>query len=190
MQEGVAAERSRRQQDFHIESQKRRDDYNNMEKMMTAKNGRCGFRNEQQARQQAQKELMKNEEHARQMVQNDLQTIKEKIRQLESGSGSGSTVGSDVSTAVGKGPSGTLARPLGFAVRLNDFMSRMEFRGWVKDHKQCSYQGLTEIEASNFIQDLHRMVPDPQKHMWIGTKQKQNKEHGQQKKYGQYVVQQ
>ena len=92
-----------------------------------------GFRKEQQAREQAQKELMaelENEANARQMVQNDLQAIKDKIRQLESGSCSGSTVGSDVSTAVGRGPSGTFARPpQGLAVRLSDlFMPRrMEF---------------------------------------------------------------
>ena len=55
MQEGFAAERSRRQQDFDIESQKRRDDYNNMEKTMSAKMEE-GFKNDQQARQQAQKE--------------------------------------------------------------------------------------------------------------------------------------
>ena len=52
--------------------------------------------------------VLQNEENARQMVQNDLQTIEDKIRQLESGSDSGSTVGSDV-------------RPsLGLALRLND----------------------------------------------------------------------
>ena len=109
-----------------------------------------GFRNEQQA------------ENSRQM-QTDLQAIKEKIRQLESGSGSGSTVSSEVSTAVGKGPSGTFARPpLGIAFRLNDmFMPRrMEFNGWVTDYKLRSYQGLTETEVSNFINDLHQMVPD------------------------------
>ena len=103
---------------------RRQEDYINMEEAMTAKMEE-GFRNEQQARQQAQKEIMaglKNEENARQMVQTDLQAIKDKIRQLESGSSSGSTVGSEVSTAVGKGPSGTFARPpLGVAVRLNDF---------------------------------------------------------------------
>ena len=54
MQEGFAAERTRRQQDFDIESQKRRDDYNNMERTVTTKMEE-GFRNEQQARQQAQK---------------------------------------------------------------------------------------------------------------------------------------
>ena len=79
-----------------------------------------GSRNEPQARQLAQREMMnglKNEENARQMVQNDLQTIKENIRQLESGSGSGSTVGS------GKGPSGTFTRPPpGIGIRLNDFL--------------------------------------------------------------------
>ena len=73
-----------------------------------------GFRNEQQAREQAHKEMMaelKNEGNARQMVQNDVQAIKDKIRQLESGNCSGSTVGSDVSTAVGSGTSGTFATP-------------------------------------------------------------------------------
>ena len=94
-----------------------------------------GFRNEQQAKQQAQKEIMngiKNEENARQMVQHDVQTSKDKIRQLEAGSDSGSTVGSDVSTAVGKGPSGTFERPpLGIAIRINDLFlpRRIEFRG-------------------------------------------------------------
>ena len=48
----------------------------------------------------------KKEEEASPMVQNDLMIIKEKIRQLELGS-SGSTLGSDPSTAVGTGPSGT-----------------------------------------------------------------------------------
>ena len=82
MQEGFEAERTRRQQDFEIESQKTRDDSNNMERTMAAKMEE-GFRNEQQARQQAQKERMKglkNEENARQMVQHDVQTIKSKKR--------------------------------------------------------------------------------------------------------------
>ena len=142
-----------------------------------------GFRNEQQARQQAQNEIMaglKNEENARQMVQTDLQAIKEKIRQLESGSGSGSTVGSEVSTAVGKGPSGTFARPPpGIAIRLNNlFMPRrMEFKGWVTDYKQCSYQGLRETEVSNFINGLHQMVPDSLK----GNKPGPNRRRGQSK---------
>ena len=79
-----------------------------------------------------------NEENARQMVQNDSQTIKEKIRQLESGSGGGSTVGSDASTAVGKGPNGTFARrPPGSGIRHKDFFvpRKMEFKGWVTDFK-------------------------------------------------------
>ena len=45
-----------------------------------------------------------------------------------------------------------------------------EFRGCVTDYTQCSYQGLTEIEVSNVIQDVHRMVPDPQKSDWDQTK--------------------
>ena len=146
------------QDGFATESCRSQEDYKKMEAAMTTKMEE-GFRNEEQARQQAQKEIMaglKNEANARQMVQNDLQAIKDKIRQLESGSGSGSTVGSDVSTAVGRGPSGTFARPLqGVAVRLNDlFMPRrMELKGWVTDYKQCRYQGLTDTEVSNLIND-------------------------------------
>ena len=89
-----------------------------------------GIKNEQQADNWPKG----NEENARQMVQNDLMTIKEKIRQLELGSGSGSTVGSDASTAVGKGPSGTFARPQpGIGIRLNDFFipRKIDFKGWV-----------------------------------------------------------
>ena len=126
------------------------------------------------------------------MVQTDLQAIKEKIRQLESGSGGGSTVGSEVSTAVGKGPSGTFARPPpGVAIRLNDlFMPRrMEFKGWVTDYKQCSYQGLTETEVSNFINDLHQMVFDPLKKYvdWEQTRTEQGDVANQ--NYGRHVVQ-
>ena len=78
-------------------------------------------------------EELQKEEKARQMVQNDF--------------GSGSTVCSDASTAVGKGPSGTFARPPpGIGIRLKDFFMprKMEFKGWVTDNKQCSYQGLTD----------------------------------------------
>ena len=141
------------QDGFATESCRRKEDYNKMEEAMTAKM-EDGFRNEEQARQQTQKEItagLKNEANARQMVQNHLQAIKDKIKQLESGSGSGSTVGTEVST---EGPSGTFARPPpGIAIRLNDlFMPRrMEFKGWVTDYKQCKYQGLTDTEVSNFI---------------------------------------
>ena len=83
------------------------------------------------------------------------QTIKDKIRQLESG-GSGSTC-SDVTAAVGKGPSGTFARtPMGVAVRFNEFFYAEE------DGIQRMGQ-LAETQVSNLIQDQHRMVPDTQK---------------------------
>ena len=81
---------------------------------------------------------------------------------LSSSKGKG-TVGSEVSTAVGRWPSGTFARPpQGVAVRLNDlFMPRrMEFKGWVTDYKQCRYQGPTDTEVLNLINDLHKMVLD------------------------------
>ena len=155
MQEGFEAERTRRQQDFEIESQKTRDDSNNMESTMAAKMEE-GFRNEQQARQQARKERMKglkNEENcstngAARLKDNQ---IKEKIRQLGSGSGSGSTVGSDARKAVGTRPSGTFARPPpGFGNRSNEWFipRKSEFKGWVTD-----YQGLTDTEFSDFIGD-------------------------------------
>ena len=118
------------------------------------------------------------------MVQNDLQAIKDKIRQLESGSCSGITVGSDVSTAVGRGSSGTFARPhQGVAGRLSDlFMSRqMKFKGWVTDYKQCRYQELTVTEVSDLINDRYNMVLDAQKNRLIGTKPRTNKERGQPK---------
>ena len=48
------------------------------------------------------------------------------------------------------------------AVRFNDlFMPRRnEFESLVTDYKQCNYQGLTDTEVSNLINDLHKMVPD------------------------------
>ena len=89
-------------------------------------------------------------------MQNDLQAIKDEIRQLELSRGSGS----DVSTAVG---SGAFARPpQGTAVRLNELFlpRRLEFKGWVTDHKQCRYQGLTDTVVSILTSDLHKMVLD------------------------------
>ena len=62
-----------------------------------------------------------------------------------------------------KGPSGTFARPPpGIDLPLDDFLMprKMEFKGWVTDYKQCGYQVPTETEVSNFIKDLHQMVPD------------------------------
>ena len=168
------------QDGYAAESRRRQEDYNKMEEAGTAKMEE-GFRNEQQARPQAQKQIMaglENEENARQMVQIDLQAIKDKMRQRESGSGSGGTVGSEVSTAVGKGPSGTFARPPpGVAVRLNDLFlpRRMEFKGWVTDNKQCRYQGLTDTEVSNLINDKHQMAPDELKQCtdWEQTRTEQ-----------------
>ena len=174
------------QDGFATESCRRQEDYKKMEEAMTTKMEE-GFRNEEQARQQIQKEIMaglKNEANVRQMVQNDLQAIKDKIRQLESGSGSGGTVGSDVSTAVGRGASGAFARPpQGVAVRLNAFFMprRMEFKGRVTDYRQCRYQGLTDTEVSNLINDLHKMSLDALKKILIGIKPGTNKERGQPK---------
>ena len=68
--------------------------------------------------------------------------MKEEIRQIKLGSGS--TVCSATSTAVGKGASGTFARPPpGIAARCNEtFVPRkMEFKGWVTDYTRSCYQG-------------------------------------------------
>ena len=108
-------------------------------------------------------EGLTKEENARQLVHNDSMTIKGKIRQLDLGSCSGSTVGSDASTPVGKEPSGTFARPPpGIGVRFNDFFlpRKMEFKRWVTEYKQSCHQGLTETDVSNFNKDMRRMVPD------------------------------
>ena len=58
-------------------------------------------------------------------------TINEKTRQIETSSGSGSTVCRDARSAVGKGPSGTFARPPpGIGYRLNDFYAKKDgFQG-------------------------------------------------------------
>ena len=152
MQEGFAAERTRRQEDIETESQKRRDDYNGMEQKMTAKM-EDGFKGEKMARQQAQDEI-------KQMVKKDLDAFKEEMKSLHRKSGC--TVCSEASTGVGLGGSGTFARPPTLASWFNDiFLPRkMEFKGCFTDYEQCSLQGLTESEVTNFIKDLHKMVPD------------------------------
>ena len=135
-------------------------------------------------------EGLKKEESARQLVQNDLVTMKEEIRHIKLGSGS--TVCSDASTAVGKGPSGTFTRPPpGIGNRLNDFFMprKMEFKGWVTDYKQCCCQGLTDTEVANFITDLQKMLPDQyqKKIDWDQIRKKQRNLAN--KAYCQYVVQ-
>ena len=95
------------------------------------------------------------------MVQNDMATMKEETRHIMLGSGS--TVCGEASTAVGKGASGTFARPPpDFAARLHDFFvpRKMEFKGCVTDFKRCKVEGLTDTEVSNFLCDLQKMVPD------------------------------
>ena len=64
---------------FATESCRRQQDYKKMEAAMTAKMEE-GFRNEEQAGQQTQKQIvagLKNDANDRQMVQNDLQAIKD-----------------------------------------------------------------------------------------------------------------
>ena len=119
---------------------------------------------------------LKNEENARQKVQNDLQTVKDKIRQLESGSGSGSTVGGDVSTSVGKGPSGTFARPpLGVAVQLNDLIYAEE-DGIQRMGHRAQTMWLPRTHGHRGVEFHPGPASDgtrpTEKKMWIGIKQK------------------
>ena len=75
--------------------------------------------------------------------------------------GSGGTVCSEASTAVGKDESGALVRPPpGIAARLDDFFMprKMEFKGRVTDYKRCNLEGLTNNDVTNFISDLRKMV--------------------------------
>ena len=120
MQDGLPTERIRNQEDFATESLRREDDYNKMEKTMTAKMEE-GFKSEQQARQQAQSEIMqglKDEENARQMVPKDLEVLKEEMKSLQRRSGS--TVCSEASTGVGLGGFGAFAGPPAYASQFSD----------------------------------------------------------------------
>ena len=66
MQDGFAAERTRRQEDFATGSLRRQDDCNKMEKMMTAKMEECFFLTNKLARLQAPDEI-------KQMAKKDLE---------------------------------------------------------------------------------------------------------------------
>ena len=93
------------------------------------------------------------------------------------------TVGCDACTGCWEKTKRTFARPRGIGIRLNDFSlpRKMEFKGWVTDYKQWSYQRLTETEVSRFIMDLHQMVPDQlHKFFLTGIIPGLNKEPGQQ----------
>ena len=79
-----------------------------MEETLSAKMEE-GVRSKQQARQQAQNEIMKglkNEDNARQLVQRDPAVMKEEIKNLKIES----TVCTKAKTGVGLGASGTFAR--------------------------------------------------------------------------------
>ena len=82
-------------------------------------------------------------------------------------------------------------RRKGLAVRHSDlFMPRrMEFKGWGTDYTQCRYQGRTDTEGSNLINDLYKMVPDAQNSMLTGIKQERTRNVANQN-YGKLLVQQ
>ena len=65
----------------------------------------------------------------------------------------------------------------------------MEFKGWGTDYTQCRYQGSSDTEASNLINDLYKMVPDAQNNMLIGIKQERTRNVANQN-YGKPMVQQ
>ena len=151
--------RSQMQETFATERNTRLGGYTKMVQKMSGKLEE-GLRSEQQARQQAQNEIMKglkNEENARQMVQKDLAVMEEEIKNLKK-KGSGSTVCSEASTDVGLGASGIFVRPPAQASRYNDVFvpKKMEFKGWVTDYTRSSFQGIT----LNEVVDLQKMVPN------------------------------
>ena len=114
-------------------------------------------------------EGFKNDENARKLVQNDLAAMKEEIRQKKLGSGS--TVCSEASTAVGTGARGTFARlPPSIA-------AEMEFKGRITDYTRSSFQGITMDEVAAFVVDLKRMTSlnAPRFVDWEQTKTEQGK---------------
>ena len=107
---------------FAAESLRRQEDYRNMQKTMTAKMEE-GFRSEQQARQQAQSEMMKglkDEENARQ----------EEMKSLKIGNGRTVCSGRH------------LCKVPAFVSRYSEMFipRKMEFKGWVTGYKKCSFQ--------------------------------------------------
>ena len=66
-------------------------------------------------------------------------------------------------------------RRKGLAVRLSATClchGEWSFKGWGTDYTQCRYQGLTDTDFSNLINDLCKMVPDAQNNT---TKNEQGK---------------
>ena len=120
------------QEGFATESMRRREDYKNMEKTMTAKMDE-GFKSEQLARQQAKK---------------DLDVLKEEMKKKLK-------LRSEATTGVSlQGPA--------FASKYSEIFipRKMEFNGLVTDYKQCNFQVLTANEVTIFIKDLQKMVPN------------------------------
>ena len=116
----------------------------------------------------------KNEENARQLAQKELAFMKDEIENLKMGSGS--TVCSEASTGVGLG-SGTFARPRPLSCRWNETFNplKMKFKGSVTDYSKCSLQGITDEEITTNSRKWCRNRP---KDGLIGTKPGRNKEHG------------
>ena len=106
-----------------------------------------------------------------QMVKKDLHAFKEEMKSPKRGSGS--TVCSEASL---KWVWEALAHLPGLRLLLLGSMTSSSQerwkKGWVTDYKQCSNQGLTDTEVSDFIRDLQKMLPDPdQKYIdWDQTK--------------------
>ena len=126
------------------------------------------FRNAQHARQQIPSEIVqgfKNEEKCKKLVQNELAVMKDELKNLKMGRGS--TVLSEANTGVGW-ESGTFAWLPPLTSRWNDIFvpRKMEFKGWVTDFSESSFQGITDDEVATLVSDLERMVPQ-QANRWI-----------------------
>ena len=162
MQDGFAAERVQRQEDFA-----------SMRKEMKDEMGE-GFKNERMARGQAQKEMRSD---IRSEIRSEMDIMREELEQFKRGSGS--TVRSEVSTAAVSGGSSTFAQPPpSIATRYESHFwpRRMEFKGWIeRSYDQCSLQGITMDETRKFIVDLQKMIPE-ESHKYMDWDQTNNQQ--------------
>ena len=143
-------------------------DFASMRKEMKDDMGE-GFRNERMARGQAQKEMRSD-------IRSEMDFMKEELEKLERGSGG--TVRSEVSTAAVSGASGTFAPPppsIATRYQSHFWLRRMEFKGWIEAHDQCSLQGITMEEIRKFIVDLQKMIPE-ESHKYIDWDQTNNEQ--------------
>ena len=133
---------------FEKEGRHRKQEYEDLEKkvMMEIEDG------------------FKNEENARQRVQKELVVMKDEIKNLRMGSGS--TVWSEASTGVGLG-SGTFARPPPLTSRWNEILFRERWSSKVGSliTLKVVFKGSLTMKVLMLVSDLEKMVLR-QAHKW------------------------